>query len=344
MAEVPIRVPITEASFLHMAVDPYEFPIFRATPVSTAYSLSGYSPARTGGKPTPGQRYEQFLSFLDDFIDQANQRGLHIQDRHDAQSLVWMITRHDLPKDATSEEQAEFAAFLGKDDKTGPKRSGEKETSPNANGHVPDATREDLLDAMRQFDEDERDSDDWQDWEDKGLYTWAILLDGRRYPVKEIISRATGIQQLEFSGDPEANQYATRRGFSVEPLQRRLKPQVWWVNQGTTYLLEKESGILWAPVHGKNGNTFAHWTNMTKVREGDFVLHYQNSALRAVSIVQQPAVHAPKPDSLSREPWQDDGYLVHTQYCEFTSPIPLKRSPSFSVKGEPEVRLPNKEV
>lgn len=333
MAEASIQVPLTEASFLHMAMNPTEFPIFRATPVSTSYALTGYPSATNGRKLTPGQRYEQFLIFLDYFIDQANRRSLHIKDRHDAQSLVWMITRYDLPQDATSEEQAEFATFLDKDNKILPKKLGEGEAALNASGRAPNTTHEDILGAMREFDEHHRNSVEWNNWEDTGDYRWAIELDGRRYPVNEIISRAIGIRDLEFADDSEANQYVSMRGFLVKPLQPGSEPQVWWVNQGATYQQEKEDGILWAPVHGKKGNTFAHWTNMTRVREGDFVLHYANTAIRAVSIVQQSSIQAPKPHSLLRESWQDEGYLVRTQYNEFTSPIPLKEIPLILRQG-----------
>lgn len=124
------------------------------------------------------------------------------------------------------------------------------------------------------------------------------------------------------------------RGFVIEPIRAPSAPKAWWVNQGASYQQEKTGGFLWAPVQGRKGNTFAHWANMEKVREGDIVLHYANVALRAVSVVTKASIHAAKPDSHSGEPWEDDGYLVRSDYSEFASPIPLHDIPLDFREGE----------
>ena len=83
---------------------------------------------------------------------------------------------------------------------------------------LPDATREELIGAMRRFDE-ERASDKWRNWERDRNYDYAVVHDGRRYPPKRIISLATGAPENTFSGGVSgANRYLERRDFVVEPL------------------------------------------------------------------------------------------------------------------------------
>lgn len=293
-------------------------------------------PPSTGNKATPGERYEHFLAFLDDLMTRAERLGLRFRDRLDAQGVVWSVTNGHLPEDVGDDERAAFAQFIGANIPEPQKADGlpERDDIVASNGRIPDVTPEQVLRAMDEFDQHDRDSEQWRDWESRPQFRWAIIHEGRRYPVKEMISRATGVPTAAFSGGDESNRYLKNRGFIVERLREATVSGVWWVNQGATYQQEREGGFLWAPVKGKTGNTFGHWTNMTKVQAGDFVLHYANTAIRAVSIVQEASIHAPKPDSLSRQPWEDDGYLVRSDYTEFDSPISLKDIPADLRKGQ----------
>jgi hypothetical protein len=45
-----------------------------------------------------------------------------------------------------------------------------------------------ILQAMRRFDQELRDSRDWAAWEQKQAHKYAIEHGGRRYPVKQIVS------------------------------------------------------------------------------------------------------------------------------------------------------------
>jgi hypothetical protein len=72
---------------------------------------------------------------------------------------------------------------------------------------------------MKEFDKELRNTEEWSDWEQKGTYKYAIVHEGRRYPVKQIISMATGETKTSFSGGFEANSYVSKRGLSVVPLQ-----------------------------------------------------------------------------------------------------------------------------
>ena len=64
------------------------------------------------GKPEPtasdGERYEVFLTFLDQFIDAVGRRGVRLSDRLDAQGLVWALMTYE---GAAGWSDAERAAF-----------------------------------------------------------------------------------------------------------------------------------------------------------------------------------------------------------------------------------------
>jgi hypothetical protein len=84
---------------------------------------------------------------------------------------------------------------------------------------IPNVTREALLKAMEEFDKELRDTEEWFGWEQKGTYSYAIVRDDHRYPVKQIISMVTGEPKTNFSGGFEANHYVSKRGLSVAALQ-----------------------------------------------------------------------------------------------------------------------------
>lgn len=64
---------------------------------------------------------------------------------------------------------------------------------------IPQVATEALTDAMARFDRDFRDATEWAGWEQNRAHLYAIEHDGRRYPVKQIISMATGMSVSEFS-------------------------------------------------------------------------------------------------------------------------------------------------
>jgi predicted HNH restriction endonuclease len=77
---------------------------------------------------------------------------------------------------------------------------------------------------MGRFDRELRDTSDWAEWEQNRAHRYAIRQEGRRYPVKQIISMATGMSVSDFSGGQavgDANQYIISRGFAVVELRRR---------------------------------------------------------------------------------------------------------------------------
>lgn len=80
---------------------------------------------------------------------------------------------------------------------------------------VKDVSPEELVKAMEKFDIELRNSKNWKGWEDKKNHKYAILHDGKHYPVKEIIHLATGADVGTFSGGAFANTYMEKRGFKI---------------------------------------------------------------------------------------------------------------------------------
>ena len=83
----------TVASVLLMGFDIEQFPPFRVGVFSEAYGRTGYDQPERGADETA--LYEHALGFLDQFIHEAEKRGLELPHRLDAQSAVWCIAGGD---------------------------------------------------------------------------------------------------------------------------------------------------------------------------------------------------------------------------------------------------------
>jgi 5-methylcytosine-specific restriction enzyme A len=89
---------------------------------------------------------------------------------------------------------------------------------------IPQVPPEAIRDAMGIFDRDLRDAPEWAGWEQNRAHRYAIEHDGSCYPVKQIVSLATGLPVSEFSGGQaagDANEYVAARGFPIVELRRR---------------------------------------------------------------------------------------------------------------------------
>jgi hypothetical protein len=87
---------------------------------------------------------------------------------------------------------------------------------------IPSVLAEALRDAMGRFDRELRHTANWVNWEQDRRHRYAIEHDGRGYPVKQIISMATGMRVRDFSGGSgpgDANRYVTSRGFAIVKLR-----------------------------------------------------------------------------------------------------------------------------
>ena len=86
-------------------------------------------------------------------------------------------------------------------------------------GNLPDTTRTELLQALAEFDKEHRGDGQWADWRSNRNYRHAIKHEGRLYPVKQIISMATGRPSQSFSEGREAGSYVEDYGFDVVTLR-----------------------------------------------------------------------------------------------------------------------------
>src|SRR4051812_15952100 len=84
---------------------------------------------------------------------------------------------------------------------------------------IPATSGDAIIAAMTRFDTDLRGTPDWDGWEHAHPHKYAVLYEGRQYPVKQIISMATNISHSSFKGGDESKSYLQTYGFSVVPLQ-----------------------------------------------------------------------------------------------------------------------------
>jgi EVE domain len=106
---------------------------------------------------------------------------------------------------------------------------------------LPPVSRERIVDAMTVFDREQRDVEEWRDWQSNANYEYAIQFEGQLYPVKQIISMATGAPKDSFSGGPESNAYLEKLDFNVVRLRE----------DGQAYLLLRSMpGVRWQDAPG----------------------------------------------------------------------------------------------
>jgi hypothetical protein len=96
----------------------------------------------------------------------------------------------------------------------------------------------------------------------------------------------------------------------------------WWVNQNQTYKFEVPAGFLWSPKTRADGGRNYFYMTMEEVRPGDLVFSYCDTYIKAIGVVQRPAVTAPKPDfRTAGSNWADVGWYVEVEFAELENPI-----------------------
>lgn len=98
-----------------------------------------------------------------------------------------------------------------------------------------------------------------------------------------------------------------------------------FVFQNKSYKEEKVGGFLWAPKANKDGQTFHHWTSMTKVEKGDVIFNSFNGELLSIIVAKDDHKDASKPADLeSVDLWEEDGWKVEAEYTDVKTPIKYK--------------------
>ncbi len=100
-------------SFLHMVMDPPNYPPYRANPFKQAYKLTNF---KANWEAPIVDKYLEFLDFLDQVIDKADCVGMEVKDRLDAQGIVWAVTKWGpwSPDEWPEEDQDRILRYLGR--------------------------------------------------------------------------------------------------------------------------------------------------------------------------------------------------------------------------------------
>lgn len=88
---------------------------------------------------------------------------------------------------------------------------------------IKDVSTDAVLEAITEFDTVWRDSAEYSGWEQNRNYLHAIVINGRLYPPKIVISLATGMPTNTFYGGEPSNSYLRARGFKVIQLRQKGK-------------------------------------------------------------------------------------------------------------------------
>lgn len=134
---------VTVAAYLHMPVDPVNFPPYRYEAFRRVQALVDHPDLPSGPE---GAVYEHALGFLDRILEEAETRGLSLRDRLDAQGLVWCVhSGKERPGNWTEQDWAAFLHY----------RDGVEEVTVADEDEGPEATKHDLASLADQllFDE-----------------------------------------------------------------------------------------------------------------------------------------------------------------------------------------------
>jgi hypothetical protein len=97
----------------------------------------------------------------------------------------------------------------------------------------------------------------------------------------------------------------------------------WWVNQNQTFRQERAGGYLWSPKRNARGGRNPFYEFMREVAPGDLVLSFEDTRIRAISVVQSYCYECPKPAEFgSAGPnWENIGWKVDVHYYDLINQI-----------------------
>ncbi len=201
-----------------------------------------------------------------------------------------------------------------------------------------DVTRPAILAAIEEFDSLGRD----RFLSKYGFHparSFYLVHNGKRYDSKAIVGAAHGrlpsgaapLKSAEFSGG----------AATVAPLLRSLGFDVidegalnsgggslvsiryWWVNNKQTYKHEVPGNYLWSPITKANGTPSVFYNNMQRARPGDVVFAFADAHVRAVGVVEAPALLLPKPSEFGAagNAWGNEGWKLPVRFVELANPL-----------------------
>lgn len=90
----------------------------------------------------------------------------------------------------------------------------------------------------------------------------------------------------------------------------------WWVNHKKTFRQEFAGGYLWSPKFSSSGAKNQFYSNMRLATLGDQVVSYADGRIRAIGVVTDTAVTAPKPTEFRATGynWSEWGWLLPVEW------------------------------
>jgi hypothetical protein len=106
--------------------------------------------------------------------------------------------------------------------------------------------------------------------------------------------------------------------------------KVWWVNQRWSYPAEMTAGVVFAGTD--HDRTYPHHEVLAEMNPGDVTLHYAKKVLRAIGVVEAPAIHCRRPYPAEKRTL---GLSVEVTYFELPVPIPIDDLPDDRLGAGP---------
>lgn len=105
---------------------------------------------------------------------------------------------------------------------------------------------------------------------------------------------------------------------------------IYFVNQGDTFDIESKDGYVWSPQKDKALNKNIGYSNMAKIKVGDYILHNKNSKIVAISVAKKDCYESERPVELDfykkiTTKWNKEGYRVDTDYHYLDNPLVLSK-------------------
>jgi MoxR-like ATPase len=111
--------------------------------------------------------------------------------------------------------------------------------------------------------------------------------------------------------------------------QEDFPVRYWWINQGDSYDIERDNGVIWASVRTP---PLEHHRRLEDMRPGDRLVHYSRGAIRALGTVTDAARRGPHPKAgYSDAP----GNLVAVAYAPNAVPVDRGELPTEVRVGGP---------
>ncbi|MGB8648556.1 MAG: EVE domain-containing protein [Anaerolineae bacterium] len=238
--------------------------------------------------------------------------------------------------------------------------------SPPSSG-IPHVEPAMIEQALRDFDAQKRAQPEWADWESNRTHQYAILWQGHRYPVKEIVRAATGAANFQSS---QTRPYLEKHGFQIISLRaessnawlfqanprvydleqglRRERLNDWQVNRYRNEIHKGDKAILWKA--GENRGLYGVGTIVSDVYErgdGDRVVDVQYDGRLAQPLLYEKLCDDPMlSNMLIMRQQQGTNFRIRPEEWEALQPLLGKIIPpdADAMDARKRTAVPPKEV